>query len=359
MHALIPDHLERPYRERIQGASPSTEVSLLHIERHRPLHLRLASAAARRWAPYHLYQRIASAAESAGSLTLRMDGAVLVRPRPGIEVFLATAAVDRRIVATVVALLPDLRWVHSTPTGVDRFDLRLLKDRNITLTASRGVHARRIAEFVMGLIYADAKRLCAHLEQTRRRRPARLHSAELSGLCVGIVGFGSIGREVASLARANGLSVVAFARNEGGQHTGDGIRATPRLEDVLTASDIVVVALPLTPETRGLLGWGELKLMRSHAMLINVGRAQTIVLDDLLLALRQRVIRRACLDLVEGDGRSRHHPVYECEGVVYTSHSASASQTADEAVVEYFAENIRRYQQGQPLEGLIDLSRGY
>jgi phosphoglycerate dehydrogenase-like enzyme len=365
MRILVPEHLEPEQRDLLRHSCPGIDLSILRVERSRPFPLRILASAARRVLPYRAYQPLRSRLERA-DVSVRVDGDVLASPRGGIEALLATWVLDAGTARRVVRLLPDLRWVHSTVTGVDHFDLDALAGRGIVLTGPRSVHARRIAEFVLALVYADAKNVPEHVEATRRRHPNIRSSRELAELTVGIVGFGAIGRAVAGLARANGIRVAAYVRDESRGSGIEGVETTSDLVNLLKMSDVLVLALPLTPRTHGVIGQAEIGALKPDAMLVNVGRGGTIVEEALVRALRERRLRRACLDVVEDplSGRPtgsppRNHPFYGLGNVILTGYSASESMNASPELMADFTENLRRYQQGTPLRGRVDLKRGY
>jgi phosphoglycerate dehydrogenase-like enzyme len=299
-------------------------------------------------------------------LSLFVDRSKFDAPRPGIEILLATWAFDAATVAQVIEYLPDLRWVHSTVTGVDHIDLNTLATRGITLTSPRFVHARRIAEFVLALIYADAKNILEHAEATRNHRAKFMASRELAQITVGIIGYGAIGKAVASLAQVNGLRVIAHVRDETRVATSDGVETSTDLAHVLQSSDALVLALPLTQQTRGFIGAAQLRALKPTSMLINVGRGETIVEHELVRALRDGSLRRACLDVLEDPVSGRpmfapppNHPLYRLNNVLFTGYSSSESRNSGHELLSDFIDNLLRYQQGEELKNKVDLGAGY
>lgn len=351
MRVLIPDDVEPRHLAEVRAVSKAIDVVALRIER--PTWARALRFGARRSLPYRLRWPIRSALDARERLSAGERGTPL-RSTRGLEALLATWALGARAVRAVVDALPDLRWVHSTSAGVDRFDLDQLQARRIALTGPRGVHASRVAEFVMALVYADAKRLEDH-----RRSPLRhVASTELGDLMIGILGYGASGRAVARLARANGMRAQAWVREAGRAARVDGVATSADLREVLATSDVVVVALPLTPDTRGILDADALRAMRSTALLVNVGRSATIVERDLVRALRGGTIRRACLDVIDDeDDVPPDHPLLRTRNVLYTAHSAATSPRSGDEVFAGFVENLRRYCEGRPLLGAFDLDR--
>ncbi len=351
LRVAVPAALGEEQLAAVRAASPRASPARLEVTWHPGL-ARLARSGARRILPYPAYRSLRVALEGAGRHALRLDG-LSGGSFPGVEALFASWALSRSALRIAIDALPDLRWIHSSSTGVDRFDLPLLEARAIALTAPAGVHARRIAEHVLACACADAKGLLLRRGPAARRPDG---PRELRDLVLGIVGYGAIGREVARLARANGLAVLALTRGKGSAPEVEGVELSHDLGGVLSGSDVLVLALPLTASTRGLVGRRELALMRRDALLVNVGRAGTVVEGDLLAALRRGTIRGACLDLLddEGDDVPRSHPALRIPNLLYTGHRAATSSRAGEEVLASFVENLRRYAEGEPLLGRIE-----
>lgn len=364
MKLLVPHQLDPQYLARLR-ATDGVSLAILHIEHQRSFAMQLLAATLKRILPYRLYERLRAKLESS-KVSLDIDGTPLETPVHGINALLTTWAFDQRTVARVIRYLPDLRWVHSMVTGVDHFDLEMLANRGIVLTSPRAVHARRIAEFVMAAIYADAKNLLEHTESTRNRRARFLASRELSELKIGIVGFGSIGLAIATLARTNGAQVIGYVRDIARAPTIAGVKVTSDLTTVLRTSDVLVLALPSTRQTRCLIGGTELGLLKPGATLINVGRGDTVEQTALVHALDEKRLRRAYLDVIEDpiSGRpsfapSFKHPLYQVKNIVFTGYSSSESENSTKELFEDFADNLQRYCQERELRNTVDLVAGY
>jgi D-3-phosphoglycerate dehydrogenase / 2-oxoglutarate reductase len=289
---------------------------------------------------------------------LHVDGRPLAGHLPAVQILLATAEVTREAAKVLIPALPDLEWVHSTVTGVDRLAGLDLGRRGVVVSSPRGVHARRIAEFVLGIIYADAKNIVERCDDARRGQPAFMGSIENRDLTVGVLGFGAIGQEVARLAQANGLGVVAWARTPASAPRLEGVAVSTLLDDVLARSNVLVLALPLTDRTRHLIGAREVALLPKGSLLINVGRGANLVEEALFAALEGGHLRRAFLDVVER-GPPRRHPLCRTGRIILTGHSASESRHASADLEKDFLVNLDHRCRGEPLPGWIDLERGY
>ncbi|MBW3612670.1 MAG: D-2-hydroxyacid dehydrogenase [Chloroflexi bacterium] len=274
---------------------------------------------------------------------------------------LLVGAVGTAVLDHIVERSPRLRWIHSASAGVDRIATPALRTRELLLTNARGVFSRPIAEYVVMMSLAVARRLPALLELQRERTWQPLRGRELAELTVAIIGFGSIGIEVARLLEPFGCRILATRRHSerGSGAAGVELRPLEALHDVLRESDVVVVAAPLTEETAGLIGAEELAAMREDAWLINIARGRLI--DELALrrALENGWIGGAVLDVFAEEPLSPESPLYRTPNLVITPHTSWASDRVIERSVDLFVENLRRHRAGEPLRNVVDLEAGY
>jgi phosphoglycerate dehydrogenase-like enzyme len=272
-----------------------------------------------------------------------------------------------------------LQWVQMHAAGVDHVLDHPIMKNDMLLTTASGIHATPIAEYVFASILAFNRRVPRMLHyQSRREWPQGrwnlFASPELRGSTLGIVGYGSIGREVGRIARCFGMRVVATKRSVSQmrdvgyavQGLGDreGVlldEAFPpdRLSEMLGLCDYVVVAVPLTPETRKLIGEAELRAMKPSAYLVNISRGGTVDEGLLLRALQEGWIAGAGLDVFEEEPLSPDSPLYDLEHVILSPHVAGFTLCYDERASDLFAENLRRYLAGEPLLNLVDKAKGY
>jgi len=275
---------------------------------------------------------------------------------------LLLGAVPASVLDHLVARAPRLRWIHSASAGVDRVTTSAVRERGLTVTNARGVFSKPIAEYVVMMALAIARRLPQLLELQRERTWQPLRGRELSELTIGIVGYGDIGKEVARLLEPFGCRVIATRRHPD-RGPGEGSRVEmyglDQLNEVLRQSDIVVVAAPLTDETAGLIGAEQLGEMRETAWLINIARGRLI--DELALrrALESGWIGGAVLDVFSEEPLSPESPLYRTPNLVITPHTSWASNRVAERTVDLFVENLKRDRAGQPLRNLVDLEAGY
>jgi phosphoglycerate dehydrogenase-like enzyme len=274
---------------------------------------------------------------------------------------LLLGAVPASVLDHIVRRSPKLRWIHSASAGVDRIATPAVRERGLTVTNARGVFSRPIAEYVVMMSLAISRRLPQLLELQRERTWQPLRGRELSELTIGIVGYGSIGEEVARLLEPFGCRILATRRHPERESSKTSVEpmGLDRLDELLSASDIVVVAAPLTDETAGLIGAEQLTRMREDAWLINIARGR--LLDELALrrALEAGWIGGAVLDVFSEEPLPPDSPLYGTPNVVITPHTSWASDRVIERTVDLFVDNLRRDVAGEPLRNIVDLDAGY
>ncbi|MGH2380306.1 MAG: D-2-hydroxyacid dehydrogenase [Candidatus Limnocylindria bacterium] len=275
---------------------------------------------------------------------------------------LLLGSVPASVLDHVVARSTRLRWIHSAAAGVDRVTTPVVRERGLVVTNARGVFSRPIAEYVVMMSLAVARRLPQLLELQRERTWQPLRGRELSQLTIGIVGYGSIGVELARLLRPFGCRILAIRRHPergAGDATNVELHGLDQLDDVLRASDIVVVAAPLTDETAGLIGAEQLAQMREDAWLVNIARGRLIDEIALRRALASGWIGGAVLDVFGEEPLSPDSPLYDTPNLVITPHTSWASDRVAERTVDLFIENLRAFRAGQPMRNIVDLAAGY
>jgi phosphoglycerate dehydrogenase-like enzyme len=199
------------------------------------------------------------------------------------------------------------------------------------------------------------------LADQRRHHWERFALDTLPGKTLGIVGFGHVGRAIARLARGAGLRIVAVRRTSAlsGSPDVDVVYPPAGLRTLLHESDYVVLIVPLTPETTGLLGKAELSAMKSGAVLINVGRGQLVDEPALVDALRSGHLGGAALDVFASEPLPASSPLWDLPNVLVTPHSMSTALGENELMVDLFCDNLRRYLAGEVLRNVFDRERGY
>ena len=262
----------------------------------------------------------------------------------------------------VVGRSPNLEWIHSYSAGVERVATPLVRSRGLTVTNGRGVFSRPIAEYLVMMLLAIQRRLPQLLELQRERTWQPLPGRELAGITVGIVGFGSIGAELARLLAPFGTPIVATRRHPergAGDHPNVELLGLDRLDDLLCRSDAVVVTAPLTEETAGLIGGHELQEMKEGAWLFNVARGRLIDEIALRRALEAGWIGGAVLDVFTDEPLPSDSPLYDAPNLIITPHTSWASDRVLDRSLDLFVANLRRFVAGEPLRNVVDLEAGY
>ncbi|HXK33041.1 MAG TPA: D-2-hydroxyacid dehydrogenase [Dehalococcoidia bacterium] len=257
---------------------------------------------------------------------------------------------------------PHLRWIQLTSAGADRLLNSGFVEQGITVTTVSGLHATPIGEYVIGAILMFAKGAPRTMRAQLKREWTRFAPTEVRGKTVGIIGFGHIGEEVGRLAKAFGCRVIATRRSatEASSHPcADELLPPSGMRRVLAASDYVVLSMPLTPETRGLIGEKELRMMKPAAVLVNIARGAVVVEADLVRALREGWIAGAALDVFEREPLPEDSPLWDLENAVITPHISGGTEIYNQRAVEIFCDNLRRYLAGEPLRNVVDPARGY
>jgi phosphoglycerate dehydrogenase-like enzyme len=320
-------------------------------------------------------ERIRAAAPGARLVTVSVEG-LADGPLDDVEVmlrgWLGPEAFDR-----ILARAPRLSWVHSATSGVERALTPAARQRGLVVTNARGVFSRPIAEYVVMMILAVSRRLPQLLELQRERTWQPLEGKELRDVTVGIVGLGSMGRAVASLAGGFGCRVVAVRRRaeaHDGPASGWGsgaddaaagdlrlarIGGPDSLPELLGESDFIVLAAPLTPETEEMINERTLAQVKPGAWLINVARGRLVDERALIRALRDGPLGGAVLDTFHDEPLPPMSSFYDLPNVIVTPHTAWSSSRVLDRSVELFCDNLQRFAQGEPLLNVVDPTAGY
>lgn len=262
----------------------------------------------------------------------------------------------------------ELRWVHSGAAGVRGSLTPELLDSDVVLTNSAGIHGPPVAETVLGYLLHFARGLDHAIgsQQERRWDKAPFDAAdapvrELSRSTVGVVGLGGIGREVAWRAAALGARVMGTRRRP--EPVGiDGVEVLTGEEGLwrlLEASHYVVLSVPETAETEGMIDAAALARMRSDAVLVNVARGGLVDTDALVAALRDGRLRGAALDTFSREPLPTDDPLWTAPGLLITPHTAAYTHAFWERETALIVDNLRRYRSGRPLRNVVDKGAGY
>jgi phosphoglycerate dehydrogenase-like enzyme len=252
-----------------------------------------------------------------------------------------------------------LRWIQVMSAGVDRLSDAILKSPIRIATAS-GLHGAAMGEVVLEMMLMFAKDAPAYLLMKQARQWKRYRPKLLKGQTVGILGLGNIGREVARLCGAFGMKVIGLRRSDGPPPV-EVVRVYPReqLHQLLAESDFVVLALPLTKETRGMIGERELRSMKPTACLINVARGAIVDEEVLVRALEEKWIAGAGLDVFIQEPLPPESRFYGLPPVIFSPHISGEMPDYELHATEIFCKNLRRYIAGEPFLHEVDKMKEY
>jgi phosphoglycerate dehydrogenase-like enzyme len=267
---------------------------------------------------------------------------------------------DRRSAGPIEELLSraqKLAWVHTQTVGIDQLPLDELEQMSIKVTNGAGLFAVPIAEYVVMAMLAAAKDLPALLRAQAGERwldqaPA---DEELLDTVALIVGYGHIGRAIARRLRGMGVRTLGVRSRAQGAGVIGPADWRPRLAEF----DWVVITAPLTPLTRHLISHEELSAMKRGAWLLNVARGQIVNTQALLVALQEKRIGGAYLDVTDPEPLPAGHPLWQQPNVIITPHTSFASRRFVDRAGELFGGNLSRYLEHKPLRNLIDFRAGY
>lgn len=255
----------------------------------------------------------------------------------------------------VLAAGPSIRWVQLPIAGIERFVPTIRARADLVWTCAKVAFGAAVAELTVGLLVAGFRQL--HRYATARSwqpLPSRL----LTGSRVAILGGGGIGRALVPRLLPFGVDLTVVSRAGAPVDGARVVRASATLQ-VIAETDAVVLALPLTDETTGLVDRGFLTAMRPDAWLVNVARGGVVVTDDLVDALRREVIGGAALDVTDPEPLPDGHPLWELPNAIVTPHVANTPALGAEALGDLVEDNARRFAAGVPLQALVDPNAGY
>jgi phosphoglycerate dehydrogenase-like enzyme len=263
-------------------------------------------------------------------------------------------------VEDLVRVVPKLRWVQASMAGAGEIAERAgLQNTDVAITTASGVYSGPLAEFVLMALLAHVKDLDRLRRDKAEKRWREAHTETLRGKTLCIVGLGNIGRAVAERARPFGVRVVGVKRmvreDDAAWDYADELYATRDLHPALQEADYVVVTLPGTPETYGLLNAEAISVMKLGAYFVNVGRGKVVDEGALIEGLKSGQLSGAALDVFEEEPLPRESPLWDLENVIVSPHSTdNVPGLTNELQTELFCDNLWRYLNGEPLRNELD-----
>jgi phosphoglycerate dehydrogenase-like enzyme len=267
-----------------------------------------------------------------------------------------------RLPPNVIARAPRLKWVQGMLAGAEHILTDEIIRSPVILTNMRGIHSSPVSEVALELMLMLAKQAPACFQAKQEKKWQRFVPVLFRSQTVGIVGLGHIGKEIARLTKAFGARVLAadisFRKVTSARNV-DVAYPVGQLDSLLSESDFVVLALPLTRETTGIIGEKQLKSMKPTAYLVNVGRGPTVDEDALIRALEEGWIAGAGLDVFTTEPLPVDHKLWELPNVFFSPHISGRLQNYNEVTTRLFCENLRRYIAGKKLLNLVNKQKGF
>jgi phosphoglycerate dehydrogenase-like enzyme len=263
----------------------------------------------------------------------------------------------------VFLMCPKLRWVHSRSAGLERSLFPELLARDIPLTNGSGVFSPSLGEFTLAAILYFAKDFRRMIRNQMAGVWSQFNVGMVSGKTLGIVGYGDIGRAIATRCHPIGMKILAFKRHLPAEGKADPLVdryfGANQLRDMLSLCDYVAAAAPLTAETRGMIGKAEFAAMKKTAVIVNVGRGPVIDEKVMTAALSEGRIKGAALDVFDEEPLPVGHPFFKMENVLLSPHCADHTDEWLNAAMRFFVEQFERYQRGEALLNVVDKKLGY
>ena len=261
---------------------------------------------------------------------------------------------DAAGLAATLEASPQIEWVQLPFAGIEQF-VHLVDDDRLW-TCGKGVYAEPVAELAVTLALAGLRGLGTYARASRWAEPA---GRNLQGGRVTVLGGGGIAESLLRLLRPFDCHVTVVRNRVQPMDGADVVLEADQYTDALPGADVVVLALALTPETRGIISSDELSLMERHAWLINVARGAHVVTDDLVMALRADEIGGAGLDVTDPEPLPPEHPLWALPNCVITPHVGNTPEMAVPLLAERIRTNVRRFADGEELLGPVDVELGY
>jgi D-2-hydroxyacid dehydrogenase (NADP+) len=284
--------------------------------------------------------------------------------RKELDSFLEKAEVifGHRLPKNLVKRAPRLKWFQAMSAGIDLLLDDELCNSEVILTNMSGISAVAVAESALALMLALAKNLQLCFEQKQHKLWRQFHPRMLESSTIGIVGLGSIGRDVAHLAHSFGMKVVVseYSLLPSAKTKNVDLVLTPdQLPQLLAMSDYVVICLPLTDQTRGLIGEAQLRSMKPTACIINISRGHIIDERALVKALKEKWIAGAGMDVFSREPLEADSELWSLPNMIITPHVAGFLTDYNKRTTDFFCKNMKRYLKGKKLLNVVDKKKGF
>jgi len=281
--------------------------------------------------------------------------------RPAADADAAFGGFSSERLRAVLAGGPKLRWIHTFSAGVDRHVPELATYERVTLTNNTGAYDVPIAEHVIAMIFAAAKRVPEHLAaQARSEWQREVPHQEVRGATLVILGLGSIGTELAGLAAGLGMRVIGVRRDASRPAPGvERVVPPEQLADVARDADYLAITAALTPQTKGMVSAALLRGLKPTAWVINIARGPIVDEAALIEALNEKRIGGAALDVFDTEPLPKSSPLWTLDNAILTPHVSNSSPRVRDRSLALVIENVRRFKAGEPLLNVVDRALGY
>ncbi|ALF11095.1 D-2-hydroxyacid dehydrogenase [Parageobacillus thermoglucosidasius] len=258
---------------------------------------------------------------------------------------------------------PNVQWVQSISVGTDAMINDDVINSDVIITNTKGCTSVPIAEHTIAMITSFARGVPTMIRNQKERKWERIPVMDLENATVGIIGYGEIGFEIAKRCRSLGMQVIGCRRNLGKKNRefepANIVVGMDQVDDVISHSDFLVLALPSTRETVHFFNRERLRKMKQGSYLINVGRGNTVVEEDLIECLINNRIAGAALDVFEVEPLPKEHPFWQLENVIVSPHNAYYSPKTMDRYMDLFMRNLKLFSEGKPLINIVDKQLGY
>ncbi|RKU31397.1 D-2-hydroxyacid dehydrogenase [Candidatus Poribacteria bacterium] len=262
----------------------------------------------------------------------------------------------------IFPLFPNIKWIQASSAGMDRHMYPAIRESDVILTNAAGLYATHVADQAFALLLGLARGIHQTVRNQDQHKWGGLGTPmiEIDGFKMGIVGLGGIGMEMVKRAKGFDMHVIAVDayRTEKPDNV-DELMPMDKLKDLMSQVDVVMIACPLTEETRGLINADNLSVMQPSSYFINVARGPIVKEDDLIQILRENKIAGAGLDVTEVEPLDSDSPLWDFPNVIISPHSAGGSQHRMNRITSFFLDNLERYLNGEELKNIVNKELGF
>lgn len=265
-----------------------------------------------------------------------------------------------QVTGEVINRAPELEWIMVMTAGVDKLPKDIINEKNILVTNARGIHKTPMAEYAISMLLQVTRNEKKIIENEAAHKWDQVPVDEMSGKTLLVAGTGAIGSEVARLAKAFNMKTIGLSRSGRSKAYFDEVFTNEKKQLKLQEADFVVSVLPSTPQTTHFFTYEDFKQMPDHAVFLNMGRGDVLELDELTLALREKEIAHAILDVFHEEPLPEGHYLWDEENVTITPHLSGLTPHYTTRALDIFAHNLKKFTKNEAdLMNQVDILRGY